>query len=301
MRKVLRWIGIVLGGLLGLVVLAFVVLSVIGAARTNRTYEVAVGAIEIPSDQAAIDRGRHLAEAVSLCVGCHGDNLEGSVLDDDQPIVTIAPSNLTAGQGGIGSSYTDTDYVRAIRHGIAQDGRALMIMHSDFYNHFTRQDLAAVIAFIKSVPPVDNQVPATAAGPVGRAMLPLGVFDEMPIPLFPAEVIDHQAPLADGPAPGETAEYGQYLSTVALCTMCHGPDLTGGPPLDPESPAGPNLVTHAASDGWSAQEFISTLRTGVTPDGRALDAEAMPWEFYAKMADTELQALWLYLESLAGG
>lgn len=301
MRKVLRWVGIVLGGLLGLVVLAFVVLSVIGAARINRTYEVAVGAIEIPTDQAAIDRGRHLAEAVSLCVGCHGDNLEGSVLDDDQPIVTIAPSNLTAGQGGVGSSYTDADYVRAIRHGIGQDGRALMIMHSDFYNHFTRQDLAAVIAFIKSMPPVDHQVPATAAGPVGRAMLPLGVFDEMPIPLFPAEVIDHDAPLVDGPAPGKTAAYGQYLATIALCTMCHGPDLAGGPPLDPESPAAPSLVIHADSDDWSAEDFITTIRTGVTPDGRALDAEAMPWEFYAKMADTELQALWLYLKSLAGG
>lgn len=301
MRRILRWVGIVVAGLLGLIVLAFIGLSVAGATRINRTYEVAVEPLDIPSDQAAVDRGRHIAESISLCVGCHGDNLAGSVLDDDQPIVTIAPSNLTAGQGGVGSSFSDADYVRAIRHGLDPDGRPLMIMHSDYYNHLNRQDLAAVIAFIRSMPPVDNQIPATAPGPVGRAMLPLGVFDEMPIPLFPAEVIDHDAPLADGPPPGETAEYGLYLTTIALCTMCHGTELTGGPPLEPEAAAAPSLVMHAAPGGWSAQDFISTLRSGVTPDGRALDAEAMPWEFYAKMTDTELRAIWLYLESLAGG
>lgn len=300
MRKLLRWIGLILGGLLAVLVLAFVVLSIIGSARINRSYDVQIESIDIPTDAAAVARGEHIAEAMSLCVGCHGESLEGSVLDDDQPIVTIAASNLTSGQGGVGGSYSDADFVRSIRHGVGPDGKPLMIMHSDYYHNFSEQDLGAVIAFIKSAAPVDNDVPRTAAGPVGRAMLPLGVFDAMPIPLFPAEVIDHDAPFAEMPPAGATAEYGGYLVSISLCTMCHGIELTGAPPFEPEMPAAPNIAAHGADGDWTLQEFIDTIRTGVTPIGRELDPEAMPWEFYSNMTDEELEAIWLYLGSRGG-
>lgn len=300
MSKALRWIGRILGGLVAVLVLAFVVLSIIGSARVNRSYDVQVESIVIPTDAEAVVRGRHIAESMSLCVGCHGESLEGSVLDDDQPIVTIAAPNLTAGEGGVGGSYRDADFVRSIRHGIGPDGRALMIMHSDYYHNLGKQDLAAVIAFIKSTPPVDSDLPRTAPGPIGRAMLPLGVFDAMPIPLFPAEVIDHDAPFAEAPPAGATAEYGEYLVSISLCTMCHGIELSGGPPFEPEMPAAPNIAAHGEQGDWSLQEFIDTIRTGVTPPGRQLDSEAMPWEFYANMTDEELEAIWLYLGSLSG-
>ncbi len=301
MRRVLRWIGRILAGLLAVIVLAFGVLSIIGSARINRSYDVQVESVTIPTDAAAVARGRHIAEGISLCVGCHGEDLEGSVLDDDQPIVTIAASNLTAGQGGVGSSYSDADYVRSIRHGVGPDGHALMIMHSDYYHNFSEPDLAAVIAFVKSVPPVDSDLPRTGPGPVGRVMLPLGVFDDMPLPVFPAEVIDHDAPFVEALPAGATADYGEYLVSISLCTMCHGIELTGGPPFEPETPAAPNIAAHGAGGDWTLQEFIDTIRNGVTPPGRQLDPEAMPWEFYANMTDQELEAIWLYLGSLGSG
>lgn len=93
--------------------------------------------------------------------------------------------------------------------------------------------------------------------------------------------------------------HGEYLVTIALCKMCHGPELTGGPPLEPGSPAAPNIAAHAVPGGWTEHGFIDAIRSGVIPDGRALDPEAMPWEFYAKMTDEELQAIWRYLGSLS--
>jgi cytochrome c553 len=300
MKRALKWIGRILAGLLAILVVAFVILTFIGSARANKTYDVQAENINISAGEAAIARGRHIAEAISLCQGCHGENLEGQLLEDQQPVFTLAAPNLTTGEGGVGSDLTDADFVRAIRHGLDPESHPLMIMHSDYYHNLSEQDLASVIAYIKSVPPVDNEVPETKPGFLGRVMLPLGAFDDMPSPLFPAEEIDHDAAFASAPPQGTTAEYGEYLVSVALCQMCHGSDLTGGPPMLPEDPPGPNLQLHALDGGWSAEEFISTIRTGVTPLGRALNPDAMPWEFYGKMTDDELGAIWAYIGSLSG-
>ena len=90
MRKILRWIGILLGGLLGLILLAAVVLYVAGTARINITYNIKVETIPIPTNEQAIARGRHLAEAVTVCQACHGDQLQGTVLEDEPMIVTLS-------------------------------------------------------------------------------------------------------------------------------------------------------------------------------------------------------------------
>lgn len=107
---------------------------------------------------AAIARGAHL-EGVTFCTACHGEDLQGDLLFEAPGIATLYAPNLTAGRGGRGAVYDDVDWVRAIRHGVSPEGRGLMIMHSDAYNHLGAGDLAAVIAYIKSVPPVDNPLP----------------------------------------------------------------------------------------------------------------------------------------------
>ncbi len=85
-----------------------------------------------------------------------------------------------------------------------------------------------------------------------------------------------------------------------LCHMCHGPDLTGGPPLEPGMLPGPNLTPGGELGEWSETEFIQTMRTGVSPEGHKLNPEFMPWDRYANMTDEELKSLWLYLQSLSG-
>jgi len=299
MKRVLKIAVAGLSAVLALVVAAALVLYVVGGRRLHRVHDVPSDAVAVRTDEATIARGRHLAEAVTLCVGCHGDDLGGDVLVDEPLIATIYASNLTSGRGGVGATYTDADYVRAIRHGVNREGRGLMIMHSDAYHNLSEADLAAIISYVKSVPPVDHEVPATKGGPLGRVFVALGMFDRGPMPLIPAEVIDHGAPLSDSPPEGDTAGYGAYLVSIALCRMCHGPDLKGGPPIDEGAPPAPNIAVRAAPSQWSEEQFVGTIRTGITPEGKALNAEAMPWEVYGKMTDEELRAIWRYVESLA--
>lgn len=301
MRKLLKWTGIGLGVVLALVVVAAAGLYVAGGSRLHRSYDVPVADLDIPADEASIARGRHLVEAVTVCRGCHGDDLSGGVLIDEPLIATVYASNLTAGKGGVGSLYTDADYVRAIRHGVNRDGRGLMIMHSDAYHNLSERDLASIIAYIRSMPPVDEEQPPTKPGPLGRILVALGVFDSEALPLIPAETIDHDAPFAAAPPPGETAEYGEYVVSIGLCRMCHGLDLTGGPPIDEGAPPGPNIAVYGMSDGWSREQFINTVRSGVTPYAKELNPEFMPWKVFGNMTDEELGAIWEYLASLNAG
>lgn len=301
MKKVLKWIGIFLGSLVGIILIAATVLLYGGGARLNKQHDVSVEAVAIPSDGVSVARGRHLAKAVTLCAGCHGDHLEGKVLFDEPPVATVYSPNLTAGKGGAGRRLTDADFVRAIRHGINADGRGMMIMHADHYQNLCEADLGAIISYVKSVPPVDNELPPIRTTLLGRILVGLGVFDSDAMPLIPAELIDHEAPFPQTPAPGVTAEYGHYLVSIAMCAMCHGSDMKGGPPVEEGAPPGPNITIYGDPETWSDEQFINTLRTGVTPYGRQLNPEYMPWKHYGQMTDDELTAIRLYLVSIHNG
>lgn len=299
MKKVFRIIGIVLGSIIGMILVAGVVLYFMGTARLNRSYNIQVENVPIPTDEQSIARGRHLAAAVTLCQVCHGAQLQGTMLEDQPMIVTLAAPNLTTGQGGIGGDLNDADFIRAIRHGVKPDGRGLMIMHSDIFHNLSEQDLGDVIAYVKSVPPVDHELPKNQARVLGRILIPLGVFDSPGAPLLPAELIDQNAPFAQMPAQGVTAGYGRYLMSITLCRLCHGPDLAGGKDPDPSVTfISPNLTPGGELGTWTEAQFVNTLRTGATPHGHKLDPDLMPWKIFGKMTDAELQAIWLYLHSL---
>lgn len=292
MKKVLKWLGIGLAGLVGLIIIAAVVVVVITNQRVNATYDIAVESVEIPSDEEALARGEHVA-TVRGCTDCHTKNLAGGTLIDEPAIGQINPANLTAGAGGIGGSYTDTDWVRSIRHGVGPDGKPLIFMPSQEFYFLSDEDLGALIAYLKTVPPVDNQSPAITIGPLGRVLFLAGQLD-----LVPAEKIDHEAPRPAASASGVTAAYGEYLAVG--CVGCHGSGFSGGPipGVPPDWPAAANLTPGGDLANWSEQEFIDTLRNGFTPESKVLDPQYMPWPTFSQMTDDELAALWLYLQSL---
>jgi mono/diheme cytochrome c family protein len=95
------------------------------------------------------------------------------------------------------------------------------------------------------------------------------------------------------PPLGATADYGEYIVSYAGCRDCHGANLSGGG--GGLTPAGPNL---GVVTGWTQDQFITTMRTGVDPGGHALDPRQMPWESVGKLDDVELVALYEYLRSL---
>lgn len=267
---------------------------VLSEARLNTTYHVEPEAVDIPTDEAAIELGKHVA-VVRFCVGCHGADLAGDVVVDDPLVGLIVASNLTSGEGGIGSSYNDADWIRAIRHGVGLDGEPLVLMPAWEFYYLSDEDLGVLIAYLKVIPPVHRTQPPIRLTVVTRALF---VTDNLFAPLLSAEALDHTGPRPDAPLPGMTADYGKYLALG--CTGCHGENLSGGPITGAPAiwPPPLNLTPGGELSGWSADDFIRAMRTGVTPDGRRLDSEYMPWPTIGQMTDDELTAIYLYLQSV---
>ena len=290
MKKTLKWIGIGLGGLLGVLALALGVLYFMGNAKVNQQYDVPLEAISIPTDAQSIQHGEHLA-TIYICLRCHTANLGGELYFEVPGMVSISTPNLTSGAGGGGSSFTDADWVRAIRHGVGPDGRALFIMPSNSFSNLSAKDLGALIAYLKSVPPVDNVLPEKRVELLGKVMMAVGMF-----PPLAVDKIDHSSPPPAAPEPGVTAEYGKYLAIT--CVECHGPELNGAPfgPPGQEVPT-PNLTPGGELSTWTEADFLLTMRSGMTPEGSVLDIE-MPWMYFGKMTDNELKALWMFLQAL---
>ncbi len=283
--KILKWTGIVLGGLIALAALFVLALYFKGNARLTKHYRIQPETVNIPTDTAAIQEGQRLV--TRLCAHCHGEDFSGKVILDDPSVGYIPATNLTPGQGGSGSEFNDADWVRALRHGVDPEGRALLAMPSSNYYFMSDQELGAMIAYLKSLPPADREFGETKMTFMGTVLLAAGAFGEAALP---AEVIDHTGPRPPVAAPGVTVEYGDYLVRLGGCRDCHGEDLSGGHSPAPGSPLAPSLTSSGISGAWSQHTFINTART--TQD------TSMPWSELGQMTDPELQAVYMYLKSL---
>jgi len=292
MKRVLKLIGKIVSSIIGLILIAATAVLAIGYFRFHKTYDIDVSGIEIPTDETSIARGEHLVKAVAHCGYCHGTNFSGDYIINNhgKEGIVVAP-NLTSGQGGIGASFTDEDWVRALYHGVNDERRSVIMMPSLFFNVMSENDITAVIAYMKTVPPVDNVLPETKPGPMVYLLIGAGPFTEGMSALH----IDHDAPFPPAPTEGETPAYGEYLVTIGQCRACHGNELAGGQ-VSPSAPIGPNLTPGGEMGFWDEGTFFSVIRTGTHPSGRELDSY-MPWKFFANMTDSELRAIRAYLLS----
>ncbi|MBC9934001.1 c-type cytochrome [Chitinophaga qingshengii] len=288
--KMLKWAGIAILGLISLLLIVFGVFYYVYSTHVNKSYAVEVRSIPVPGDSATIAAGAHLY-AIKGCGDCHGADLGGKVFLDDPAVGFFAGANLTGGQGGRPTGYTDTDWLRAMRHGLRTDNKTLLLMPSYEYAKLSDHDIAALVAFCKAQPAVDRTLPPMKTGPVGKVLAVLGK-----VPLFPAEKIDHGYQQPDKMPVTVTKEYGEYLSVS--CTGCHNPRFTGGESPIPGGKRVSNITAAGNLGKWTAGEFITALRTGKTPEGLQLKNKDMPWSMTAQYTDEELQALFLYLKSL---
>jgi mono/diheme cytochrome c family protein len=297
MKKLLKWIGIILGSLLGIIVLAAAGLLIYGQLRWKPTLDRPLREITADTSPEGIARGEYLVKSVMACTDCHtakpdGGWLAGQVTEINAgPIQAVfAAPNLTPDkETGLGN-WTDAQIARAIREGVDKDGVGLVVMPSFNFHRLADADVAAIIGYLRSIEPVNNPIPPFTASPVAKVMAALGVLGPSPIgePITTVQV----APSPDDPA------YGDYMMTIAGCRDCHGFDYTGGPvPMTgPEVPPAPNLTRTGELIGWSEADFINTLRTGVTPSGHQLH-EVMPWKIYGTMTDSDLAAIFRQLQS----
>lgn len=285
MRSFLKWAGIVVGGLVVLLLLLGGVMYWLGGQKLDERFEVQTAGLAIPSDSASIAHGAYVA-ATNGCTDCHGENLAGKVFLDAPPFRVVA-SNLTRGAGGIGGTYSDADWDRTIRHGVRPDGRPVIVMPSAAFHRLSDRDAAALIAYLKTVPAVDNELPETEVRAPGRLMSAFVMDPHMEVRTAAAR--------RDAPPRAATAAYGEYIASVT-CQYCHGEDLRGGQPPEPGAPPAPDL---GAAGQWPFETFEEVLRTGVLPEGRELDP-AMPISLTKHFSEDDMRALHAYLGSLGG-
>jgi mono/diheme cytochrome c family protein len=284
----LRWIGRAVAVLLVLVAAAVAAVYAITTVHIRRTYDLPDSPVRAATDSASLVRGRHLAEAINKCQECHGPDLGGELWIDAPAFGRLAGVNLTTGRGGL-RDYSDADFERAIRHGVGRDRQPLIFMPAEAFAAMSDEDLAALLGYLRSLPPVDREMPQPKVGPVARALYLAGNF-----PLLPVKLIDHDSrPTA--PPPGATVEYGRYLATIGGCRSCHGLALAGD--ANPDAPD----ITVGRLGSWTEEDFFRSLRRGMRPDGSAIDPEKMPWVASGRMTDEEMRAVWLYMRSLPAG
>jgi mono/diheme cytochrome c family protein len=296
MRILFKWIFTGLGILLGLVVLFLAGAYFSTQARLERVYILSDETVNIPESPSHLEYGQHIFRFRG-CEACHGEKLEGKVYLSDPALGEVVASNLTNGQGGVAGRYQkDSDWVNAIRHGVRPEGTPLLFMPSTEFYFLSDDDLGAVIAYIKSMPPVDSEVPSSQLSLTGRVAMTL----VKELTFIPAEMIPHGAPRPAAPSPGITPEYGEYLTQS--CKVCHGPGMSGGEiPAFPEAyPPAANLTTSPERylPYWDEEGFVKIMRTGVTRHGREVNPAYMPWTSYKYMTDDELKAVWAYLQAL---
>jgi mono/diheme cytochrome c family protein len=287
MKRVLKWIGYLVAGIVVIIGLGVGTVYGITSARMSKSYSTNVPTVAIPNDPPSIAHGKHLVEAVGKCQVCHGDNYGGTMVMDDPMFARLSSANLTSGKGGIAATYTDQDWVRTLRYGVGRDGKSLRFMPAEAYTHLNDADLGEMIAYLKTLPPADATVPRVRSiGPIARMVSLVSEFPLIPARLIPADM--KRPVIAEGPTP----EYGRYLVESGGCTGCHTSNLGGNSSGNMTTP---NLTRSGELSHWTEADFAKVLRTGVRPDGRTLST-TMPWQYTRGLTDTEISAMWSYLQ-----
>lgn len=285
-------------GILALVALAALAAAALFAGdqlarhKMQRKVDVAVQGVPFRDDAAALERGRYLF-ASRGCVDCHGAQGGGAVFVDDGKGMRVAGPNISPGPGNVVAGYTPADWVRTLRHGLDPKGRPLMIMPSEDYNRLTDDDLAALVAYVRHLAPVQG------GGPVLDLPLPVRVLYGFGMIQDAAAKIDHALPPEQPVAENVSVKHGAYVAN--MCMGCHGAKLNGGkiPGGPPDWPAAANLTP---GEGGvmalypDADAFARLFKTGKRPDGTPV--QVMPFGSLGAMNDVDVRALYLYLKSL---
>lgn len=242
------------------------------------------------------------------CGNCHSSRTDEGVFIQDmelagnfvieEPGFTAYAPNITPDEEtGIGT-WSDEDIIRAVREGIRPDGSVMgPPMAYPFYRDISDGDMAAIVAYLRSVPPVRNEVPAS-------------VYN---IPLPP----NWGPPVESVPEPprDDPMVYGRYLThTLGHCTDCHTPLVQGahdfsrtgaGGNLFPQ-PFGftwtalvPNITQHPdlGIGRWTDEEIKRAITQGVSRNGRQL-LPFMGFNYYENITDEDLDSIVAYLKTL---
>ena len=268
----------------------------------------------VPSPE-RLARGRYIVTSVAHCFICHGEpdfkNLEGQpkpgtggagglaeageAFNEDPVVGTLPHPNLTPDKETGAGTWTDAQFERAIRHGIGHDGRILSsAMPYAFLRSMTDEDVASVIVFLRSLPPVHHVLP------------------KRDIPYTPQIDFQPEMEPAIPPDATEQVKHGWYLVRLAQCNDCHSPYNKDGHVLEGKmfggglgmtGPWGNVVSANITSDPsgishYDTAMFIKTIRTGRASGGVRDLSTIMPYSYFRNMTDEDLAAIFAYLRTV---
>lgn len=311
--------------LVGLILIVIVGLLVYVQVAWDKVYDYPYPNLEVSTDSTVIAKGKYLVHGPAHCSNCHVSSIEEYIQADlGQPIPlkggvefklgplgSLFTKNLTPDPlTGIGR-YTDGELFRMMRHAVKPDGTASMALIMPFWD-MADEDLIAIVSYLRSTEPVENQVVDNQWSFLGKAVR---VF----VPSF--HPIESPKPFPSAPPMEATVIRGEYLARyVANCVGCHtnrdlmtfeaiGPEYAGGMEFEPwpemhealgEDPdlwmRSPNITPHpnsALAKFKSVEEWKERFRKG-----RTITISPMHWGPFSRMSDEDLEALYLYLHSL---
>jgi hypothetical protein len=309
-----KWLWI-LGGLI-----AAIVLFVIGVILYLRFALPAIPLkeINVQATPERVEKGKYLANHVMVCMDCHSMRdwklysgppvdgtlgMGGEVFDQKMGFpgsfsaANITPFNLKA--------WSDAEIYRAITSGVKRDGSAMFpIMPYPYYGTLDTEDIYSIIAYIRSIPEIESYPPPS------NPEFPMSII----LNTLPENAIPTQKPL-----PSDTIKYGEYLVKAAGCIECHTPAkhgqiikeqaFTGGREF--QFPDGLLMSSNITPDpetgigNWTKEAFINRFHAydiSVKPPmavGKGMIQTIMPWTMYAGMTESDLAAIYAYLQSLA--
>ena len=281
MKRVLKWIGIGVAAVVGLVLVAALGIFLVSAYMLGQTHEAKAETLAAPSAALLADAPRQAR--IQGCVTCHGEGLRGALMIDGMPFARVTAPNLTE----IAARASDQQLAAAIRQGIGHDGRPLFIMPSPQYSRMNDAEVAALIAFIRKQPRAPGNSGGFDPGPIGRLAVVTG---GLPSAMSMMEDFRTRIPIDAGPAFAP----GRRLAANG-CSECHGPALDGQKMPNGAEP--PNLSMAAAYD---YDQFRTLLRTGKTPGNKELGLmKEVAQKDFVHLTDDEIKALHDYLRARA--
>jgi mono/diheme cytochrome c family protein len=299
---------------LGIAVFVVVILAVVGISLTigwrpfigPKTRALTDRKFEATPER--LKRGAYLVEHVVGCTYCHTPQEEGPngpeivtakkgsgqiFLIPGLPGTLVAPNITPDPETGVGN-FTDDQLARAIREGISHGGQTLFpMMPYVHYRRMSDEDLASVVVYIRSLPPVPNPLPRTDIHFPVKYLI-------RGVPESVTETVQ-----ADLSTP---VSRGEYLVNLSVCSECHTPRKRGRPDSALKFAGGqvfessgklvsPNITPDATGIGSYTEElFVKAMRTGYV--GKRQLSTVMPWQFYGGQTDEDLKAMYAYLRTL---
>ena len=221
-------------------------------AIINKKYNVALVDVIIPKDSVSLAAGKRIAWTRG-CYGCHTQNLGGYVevnWEGDTGADKLRITNISK----VIPQYSDKELFRLIKHGIKKDGTGLWGMTVGMFVNLSEKDICRLIAHLRTVPAIENELPKTSFTFKGRMKIISG--EVVPEVTTARKKAVNKIHYPDNPT---EVQQGNYLALTS-CTECHGYDLRGAygnPPL---------LIAKA----YKEEEFVKFLKTGKALGGREL-------------------------------